>query len=181
MILSELIVRTLLSLNLVQDPCESMSVEGMYNTNDLVVIAKLDMEYGDSYFFKAQKVYKGRASNSFLVTSPDFVFKKDNEYLIFAGEIDDYQFSLETPDNECRWAMELTNVKEEIINYLNEKWVSDCYSQELEDSMKGKANSRELNPFCGCDGKTYVNFGHLLSSGITQYIPGECEDLAVER
>jgi len=37
------------------------------------------------------------------------------------------------------------------------------------------ACTRQLDPMCGCDGKTYGNICELEHAGIMKYVPGACQ------
>ncbi len=169
------------SLVTIQDPCENSSFEKAIESSDLVAIVSLDESsvglLSDSIFvLNVHKVFKGRADYQFLMTSPTFAFERGVEYLVFGDEYSYLTFRLKNSSYDCFTAVELAKASRELMDFLEERWVTKCYSQELVDELRGKANTRELKLFCGCDGNTYENFGHLRTNGITQYIPGECKE-----
>ncbi|MEL7146391.1 MAG: hypothetical protein AAFO69_08490 [Bacteroidota bacterium] len=159
----------------VNGQCSKPLSDKIMDEYDLVAIASTNEEeiLGD-FFLNAHQVFKGRVPNGILINSPDFVFEKGVRYLVFAKDTVNSRFFVGNPNVECFLTTKLSDVTNETNEFLQERWISQCYSKALEDSMTGSM-TRELQPFCGCDGKTYENFGHLLSKGITQYRPGECE------
>jgi hypothetical protein len=48
----------------------------------------------------------------------------------------------------------------------------DCIDPEL--ARRTKFVTHELNPVCGCDGKTYDNPSIAKSAGVRAYTVGEC-------
>ena len=174
------LIALLAVLTFSQDPCEPPAIQELVESSDLVAIASLDESgvglFSDRmYLLQPHRVFKGVAPQGFLFTSPNFEFEQGITYLVFGSEIDHLRFHARGQGNHYFTATKLEEVDSDVVEFLEARWVSDCYSKEQEDAMRGKANTRELRPFCGCDGKNYENFGHLQASGITQYTPGDCE------
>jgi len=171
----------LLFFGIVQEPCPILTVAELVETADLVAVVKLNERDADIFegsgkvILDAKRVFKGRTTGDLFTSNTVHVIKKDTEYLIFAEHIGEDQYDESYSLDKCATVVELGKPTPDLIDYLEERWVTKCYSKELQDKMTG-ANTRELQPFCGCDGKTYENFGHLLGSGITQYYPGDCKE-----
>jgi len=170
-----------------QEPCPSLTAAELVESADLVAVVTLDEEVTD-YFegtdigaLRAKRVFKGSVTGDiwnrglFFISNTDHVIEKNTEYLIFAEYIIDDKSDIRFSLGKCAKVVKLGEASPDVIDYLEERWISKCYSKELEDKMKGK-HTRGYEPFCGCDGKTYNTFADLQGSGITQYYLRECKD-----
>ncbi len=177
----------LLFLGIVQEPCPSLTIAEQVESADLVAIVTVNKEGSDFFegtdkgVLTVKRVFKGRVKADDLmkadifIENTDHVIEIDTEYLIFVKNINNDHLDNIFFLDKCAKVVELGKAASDVIDYLEERWISKCYSKELEDKMKGK-HTRSYDPFCGCDGKTYQNFDDLQGSGITQYYLRECKD-----
>lgn len=130
----------------------------------------------NSYLAKMEilKHWKGKwisNRNIFLkggYSSCDFVYAKDQIYLVYATERDDADYNGVFEAKRCSRTTLLKNVIND-LRVLDE--LAPC-----ETDPSGMLSPAHTDPVCGCDGNTYKNAYQAHRNGINVWEIGDCKD-----
>jgi hypothetical protein len=100
------------------------------------------------------------------IKTVDLEMEEDVEYLLIANKVRQLVTKITYPISRID---SLANTTIEFLNNL------ECYSESLKTKYKDGFCTRQLDPVCGCDAKTYGNICEMMKNGIVRFNSGDCE------
>ena len=100
------------------------------------------------------------------VKNVDLEMEEGLGYLIIANKVGRLVTKIIYPISRIE---SLADTTMEFVNNL------DCYSESLKIKYRDGFCTRQLDPVCGCDDKTYGNICEMMKNGIARFKSGDCE------
>ena len=129
------------------------------------VIYDSNRNAGDSKLLMVTESFKGDVK-VLEIKTVDLKMEEEVEYLLIANKVGRLVTKIMYPINRIE---SLTNATIEVLDNL------ECYSESLKTKYKDLICTRQFDPVCGCDHKTYGNICEMMKSGVARFKSGDCE------